>query len=807
LEDEGEQASPTLVCDLPDVAERDRLVETARTSGTAFVPLLAPPRSRAAHVLELFVPGESTPVCLSAVPTGESSRAGFALTLNLPGAKKISTLRPGRTLAGGKLRIVQELGSGAAGAVYRAHHRDLQKEVAVKVLHSELQNDPAFCRRFHAEAHAASQIDHPNVVRVIDLGQEPDGVLYLSMELLGGRSLEDVLEKENRLTPARAIELMMQVCAGLWRAHDLGIVHRDIKPANVMLVPGHDDDGNVIEIAKVCDFGVALSTKGSVGDGVCGTPEYIAPEAWRGLSLDGRADLYACGVMLYEAVTGRLPFWAGSAKDFAMEHLLTEPASPCSLVPSLDPRLEDVIMRALAKEPADRFANARELRNALRELTVPVRTMSAVTLLAVSAESRAERVEPPPSQRAERVEPPPSQRAEWLEDSQSTYEQFFNQAASAGAHHDADALADSLSEHPAPRLAALVALRGTPGFASQMEQLQVAVTVLAKRGEARALGQVVRSMAALHQEEMQGAPGRPAPGTAGGRAMLVLRALLQPATLLPFAERVLLWFEEPTDDTQMFLAWSRGAGAQALYGARLRLAHADGREGSPARERFVSLMQGLGVHAVSTVRDALAQLLPDHASLVADPELASDLLRAAPAVDDDALGRVVLRYAAPGRPDALVRAALRVLPDVAGAVSLPVLLTHVRSDRPELVACALRGLRRVGAVDEAVVEIATAILEGKATASEEARIAASEALACVPPQLRATAMRVVVNALARGDIKITGVWGGRAGPGAILAYARAALALAPQDGEELVRAKAARSAEPLKPQLLALVGR
>ena len=163
----------------------------------------------------------------------------------------------GRKIADGKYTIDSAIGSGAAGAVYKATHRELRRTVAIKVLHPHYQKDPHFMKSFRGEALAASQLDHPNVMRVLDFGQEPDGLVYIVMEFLSGRTLQSLLDEERRLQPDRAVEIMIQVCAALSVAHDNGIIHRDIKPDNIMLVPSRNDEGGTFELVKVCDFGIA----------------------------------------------------------------------------------------------------------------------------------------------------------------------------------------------------------------------------------------------------------------------------------------------------------------------------------------------------------------------------------------------------------------------------------------------------------------------------------------------------------------------------------------------------------------------
>src|SRR5580698_8635855 len=198
----------------------------------------------------------------------------------------------GRTIAG-KYVVENLIGSGAMGAVFRARQVALEKTVAIKVMNGEHANDPAFAARFQREARAASRLNHPNSIQVLDFGAEPDGLLYIAMEYLDGRSLHHVLRDEWPLAPARAADILMQTLAALAIAHDMGVVHRDLKPENIMILSGTDDDGRPKDIVKVCDFGIAKITDARAyrdGPGrssdaplttaglMIGTPEYMSPE-------------------------------------------------------------------------------------------------------------------------------------------------------------------------------------------------------------------------------------------------------------------------------------------------------------------------------------------------------------------------------------------------------------------------------------------------------------------------------------------------------------------------------------------------
>ena len=284
----------------------------------------------------------------------------------------------GRTIAG-KFVVESVIAVGGIGTVYRARQLALDRIVAIKVLHDENAREQKFIERFKREARAASRLDHPNSVRVLDFGQEGDSLLYLAMEYVEGRTLYDVIQKDWPLGDKRVVDIMSQVLAAVGVAHDMEVIHRDLKPENIMIIRGKSDEGEHAELAKVCDFGIAtLGTM--VRDGevsrsegprvttrgfIIGTPEYMSPEQVMGEAADRRSDLYAAGVMLYQMLAGRVPFEGQSAYGIAVKHI-TEPPFPPSAYATVNPALEAICLKAMSKAPQDRYASAREMRAALR---------------------------------------------------------------------------------------------------------------------------------------------------------------------------------------------------------------------------------------------------------------------------------------------------------------------------------------------------------------------------------------------------------------------------------------------------------
>ncbi len=274
----------------------------------------------------------------------------------------------GRTLPGGYL-ILELVGIGGMGRVYRAEQTNLGRTVAVKIIHPHLVGEENAAARFITEARAASRLNHPNSVGIIDFGKSPDGQLYLVMEFLRGRDLARVIYDDGPLAFRRIVGVLRQTLAALGEAHSQSIVHRDLKPENIILEPVRSGG----DFVKVVDFGLAkmradTPQKGITSPGiVCGTPEYMSPEQARGDDLDARSDLYAVGVILYQLLTGRLPFEAESPTQVVLAHLTQLPKDPRVVAPArqIPGGLAEVTLKALSKDAKDRFKDSDEFASAL----------------------------------------------------------------------------------------------------------------------------------------------------------------------------------------------------------------------------------------------------------------------------------------------------------------------------------------------------------------------------------------------------------------------------------------------------------
>ena len=270
-----------------------------------------------------------------------------------------------------KYRLEERLGVGGMGTVYRARHLLIDRPVAIKVLNKLFVEDEAARTRFRREARAAGRLQHPNAVTVTDFGESQDGYVYLVMELLEGRTLRDVLAKEAPLDVARSVALMLQISAAVAAAHEAGIIHRDLKPANIF-VAQHPE---VPAVVKVLDFGIAKLASELLDDedsltltqvgAMIGTPRYMSPEQCDGLELTPAADVYSLGCILYEMLTGTVPFSGATPLAIAVRQTSEIPRSPRDFVSTIPEALEKVVLHTLEKRPEDRPANAAEFREEL----------------------------------------------------------------------------------------------------------------------------------------------------------------------------------------------------------------------------------------------------------------------------------------------------------------------------------------------------------------------------------------------------------------------------------------------------------
>jgi len=266
-------------------------------------------------------------------------------------------------MLGNRYEIIAMLGAGGMANVYRARCTVLNRIVTVKVLRKELAEDKDFVRRFQMEAQAVALLSHPNIVSIYDVGEE-DGVPYLVMEYVEGSNLKEIIREKGPLSPTEAVNIGIQVCAALEHAHSKGIIHRDIKSHNILVTPG----GRV----KVTDFGLARvlsipSATMTQSGSVMGSVHYFSPEQARGEEVTPQSDIYSLGVVLYEAVSGHVPFQGDNPISIALKHLQEEPKSLCLENPAIPKRLEQIIFKAMAKDPKNRFVSAAQMQQALAE--------------------------------------------------------------------------------------------------------------------------------------------------------------------------------------------------------------------------------------------------------------------------------------------------------------------------------------------------------------------------------------------------------------------------------------------------------
>ena len=312
------------------------------------------------------------------------------------------------TLFDGRYRIQRKLGAGGMADVYLAEDQELGRRVAIKILNGRHANDDQFIERFRREAKNAAALNHPNIVSIYDRGEAED-TYYIAMEFLDGRSLKELIVGRGAAPINVAIEYARQILSALRFAHRHGIVHRDIKPHNVLV----DGEGRV----KVTDFGIARAGTSQMTEtgSIVGTAQYLSPEQARGGEVDPRSDLYSLGVVLYELLTGKTPFDGDTPVEIAMKHLSNAPKPPSKLRPEVPPQLDKVVLRALAKNPDERYQSADEMEADLERVArgAPVSAATAATQILPAAPpvatdpTSATMIAPPPTARARDVPPPP----------------------------------------------------------------------------------------------------------------------------------------------------------------------------------------------------------------------------------------------------------------------------------------------------------------------------------------------------------------------------------------------------------------
>jgi eukaryotic-like serine/threonine-protein kinase len=302
------------------------------------------------------------PSCARPVQPGSRACAVCGTSLFPRSAKRDPLV--GQVVAG-RFLVEELVGTGGMGKVYKARHLSLDRSVCIKLLKPALLEDPTLVGRFEREAKAASRLNHPNVIQVIDFGRTEDGGLYIAMEYVPGKDLRSVLRDEWPLDEARLCNIIAQVLSALGEAHAHNVIHRDLKPENIMIEPRRGEG----EFVKVLDFGIAKILDSELpgltrADVVCGTPQYMAPEQATGSQLDNRCDLYAVGVILYQLATGQLPFDGPNSMDVLNKHVNDLPMPPRQRQPNapISEAMEKLILRALEKDPMDRPQTAEQFR-------------------------------------------------------------------------------------------------------------------------------------------------------------------------------------------------------------------------------------------------------------------------------------------------------------------------------------------------------------------------------------------------------------------------------------------------------------
>jgi serine/threonine-protein kinase len=788
----------------------EALVALLAEAGIDFVPTAAPPPPtlEEAPLVDLDLRLSEVPPAAGSPSQWPEVEARTSLFPDRPSWEPAQLV--GRVL-GGKYSIERKLGSGGMGDVYQATHLALQKPIAVKVLHPSHRHNEEFLQAFHREALAASRLDHPNVVQVLDFGHEKDGLIYIVMELLSGTDLRAVLDKQPVQPIERIVDILGQVAAALSASHDQNVVHRDVKPENIILVQKRDDDGTVRDVVKVCDFGIAeiverrATVRGkSVQGEVAGTPDYMSPEQVRGGTADARADIYACGVIAFEMATGKVPFYAEQTpEEIAWAHVQKDPPAPSALNPAIPKRLEALIQKAMSKDPARRHQNARELRADLRAL------LQATP--AAQAMQRDPRLGSFTGDDDDVVPPgvvPQFERNDAI-DIGDLFTMDPVAAPQPGAVKEqiwvlSEQMATALIQDPASVLQRIDALTDHASYAREMSTLERAMASAANRGAAAALLISVNYL--LHRAA--GSP--PGERTREAIAARAVASIAKPELLLRIAEVALDGPPAARDPARRVLVMLGAPGAHALCAARDR-ATAQG-SGWSGRPRFVAALREVGPAAVPTLTTFLQQAHPQDVAFI------EDLLRAVPepaatpvsqrhgGLDPATerlgtlLSTVHIRHEAP----AVRRAAAVALASVWGARANAWLAPLMEDADDGLRIAALAALRKHGGVDRELVRRIERILSGGVPAGSDLRVAAAAALADTTGMARGEAVQVLTAALK----PVTGSFFSKlvtadAGedPLVVTTMARVLMAIAGPEGARTVEARAARASGELKKQL------
>lgn len=285
-----------------------------------------------------------------------------------------NNLNPAIPILANRYQLLQTLGSGGMAVVYRAKDLTLERYVAVKILRPDFSKDEGFRKRFHQEAKAAANLSHPNIVTVHDFGLDGDR-LFIIMEYVPGTNLKSMIKEQNKLSVDKALDLIIQAALGIGYAHRAGLIHCDIKPHNMLVSP----DGRL----KVTDFGIARALTTILPDEkntyVWGSPQYLSPEQATGFSPSPASDVYSLGVVLYEMLTGKLPFYSKDASELTRMHKEVIPISPKNLNPEIPPSLNQIILKVLSKEQTSRYRTADQFGRVLENLRETMKLNSNIS--------------------------------------------------------------------------------------------------------------------------------------------------------------------------------------------------------------------------------------------------------------------------------------------------------------------------------------------------------------------------------------------------------------------------------------------